>query len=101
MATKKTVKKTTKKQKDVKYIVVDLTNITCPRDVYTAFAVAKMDNVLTETEKIATINEAIDTLDKIARINAMRKKTVEYTTNPIVKKPNIFKRFWNWITRKK
>ena len=53
MATKKNVKKVTAPNVD---ITVDITDATCASDVYTAFACAKMDKVLTRDEYNAFVN---------------------------------------------
>ena len=74
--TKKTVKKTSKVVEEFKpKFVVDLTNVTDPQDVCVEFA-------------------------KTVEINGDEKLVFDSKGQFKVKKPNIFKRFWNWITRK-
>lgn len=111
-----------------KYVIVDLTNVESPSDVYAAFVEAKcgvepitkeeMFNYamhvteLMNTYIIQSCNRLIDYMDALIdtiesaydssedneeaedECEAPEEKKVE-------KKPNIFKRFWNWITRKK
>lgn len=96
--------KKTKKNTNVT-ITVKLLNITDPTDAYKLFAIAKFDNMRDAEKDIISktiidlyfntltyeINSALADMDAEA-VNA--HKVCE-------KKPNIFKRFWNWITRKK
>lgn len=83
----------TKKKTFVPDIVVDLTNCTDAVDVYTAFADVKIDKYLTPEEVNAFANDRLT-------INWTICNCEECCCKP-VKKPNVFKRFWNWITRKK
>lgn len=108
---KKTVKKTAKKV-EPKFIV-DLTDVESPKDVYVKFALAKQHAglPLTNVEFGAVIDKVTDIATEILYCKLM------LAAHPIevvgddqlvfnskgqfeVKKPNIFKRFWNWITRK-
>lgn len=109
---------------------VDISSAETVYDVLTAFALVKFDNNVELTPRemdlvmIATLASSAVTLAKIyfnvnpksealliyrdLNVASMRKPTegeVGYVLNSIKpkaeKKPNIFKRFWNWITRKK
>lgn len=112
-----------------KYVIVDLTNIENPSDVYAAFVEAKCGvEPITKEEMfnyamhvtelmnsnivkscaylvdyidalIDTIESVYDNDDSDDAENAVIKREGE--ENEVEKKPNIFKRFWNWITRKK
>ena len=116
--TKKTVKKTSKVVKEFKpKFVVDLTNVTDPQDVCVEFAFAKQNAglPLSEREFTALIDKTIDItingmlacskavfneVAKTVEINGDEKLVFDSKGQFKVKKPNIFKRFWNWITRK-
>ena len=112
-----------------KYVIVDLTNVESPSDVYAAFVEAKCGvEPITKEEMfnyamhvtdlmnsnivkscaylvdyidalIDTIESVYDKDDSDDAENAVMKREDE--ENEVEKKPNIFKRFWNWITRKK
>lgn len=112
-----------------KYVIVDLTNVESPSDVYAAFVEAKCGvEPITKKEMfnyamhvtelmnsnivkscaylvdyidalIDTIESVYDKDDSDDAENAVMKREGE--ENKVEKKPNIFKRFWNWITRKK
>lgn len=73
--------------------VVNLTNAHNMRDVYLAFAEAKINKHLTTLETEVFIFEYTRPVFYVCKECPFCK--------PSVKKPNIFKRFWNWITRKK
>lgn len=116
-----------------KYVIVDLTNVKNPCDVYAAFVEAKcgvepitkeemfnyamyvtelmnstivkscdrlidyidaLFDVIERTHDIPEDDEEVEDECELKREEPEEKKKVE-------KKPNIFKRFWNWITRKK
>lgn len=114
--TTKVTKKTIKKEFKPAY-VVDLTNVKTAEDMVVAFAEAKMSTVLTEYE-IDTlysriVTETFEVMDSMANSVINVKKAVVDISNgsSLVinkdgikieepKKPNIFKRFWNWLTRK-
>ena len=111
-----------------KYVTVDLTNIENPSDVYAAFVEAKCGvEPITKEEMfnyamhvtelmnsnivkscaylvdyidalIDTIESVYDNDDSDDADNDVIKREEE---EKVEKKPNIFKRFWNWITRKK
>ena len=115
--TKKIVKKTSKVEKEFKpKFTVDLTTIKEPSDVYIAFAFAKQDAGLpiSDTEMKAIIDKTVDVtmegmlacskamfneMAKTVEINGDEKLVFNSKGQYEVKKPNIFKRFWNWITK--
>lgn len=101
-------------------MVVDLTNITLD-DVYKAFAIAKFNTMRpAQRECVAhnAVNECFDDLRKdidnyFADMEKDQQKyfatcencarcecCYEVKSEAKVKKPNVFRRFWNWITRK-
>lgn len=112
-----------------KYVIVDLTNIESPSDVYAAFVEAKCGvEPITKEEmfnyamhvtelmnstvvklcaslvdyfdaQIDTIESVYDNQEDPDDLVIKRKEKEE--EEKVEKKPNIFKRFWNWITRKK
>lgn len=96
------MKKTTKKTNPA--FEVDLTLCTTPTEIYAAFGMAKqraglpMKNfefqaIVSQLLDIkATAAEAFDNICNA--LNSIECKCEQ-------KKPNVFKRFWNWITRKK
>lgn len=111
-----------------KYVIVDLTNIENPSDVYAAFVEAKcgvepitkeeMFNYamhvteLMNTYVIQSCNRLIDYIDALCDViertydSSEDDEIVDHEEEKeeeekVEKKPNIFKRFWNWITRKK
>lgn len=82
MATKKT-------KKFVPTITVDLTNCVDASDVYYAFAAAKAKKYMTKTE-----------IDSFIDHNKEYVYIVQYKCATCTeKKPNIFKRFWRWLTK--
>lgn len=106
-------KKTTKKTVSPKFIV-DLTKAECANDVFAQFAVAKQEAGLPMTENefnavvlasglmaVEALGEAINKVSKEIEIKNGEKLVFDAKGNFKVKKPNIFRRFWNWITRKK
>lgn len=110
---KKTTKKITKTVKPA--FIVDLTNVETPTELYAAFGLAKQDANLpmTDDELVAIVNIAVgttlaalqDAFNKLPfqkfDITNGEKLVFDEKGNVKVKKPNIFRRFWNWITRKK
>lgn len=117
-------------KKNAKSVVINLENVCSAGDVYIAFAKAKCGIEPLTREELINYNLAISTnpktmdvlVDVITEIlmddltsaidsimNAKCKcecececeKCNEYNVEKPAKKPNIFKRFWNWITRKK
>lgn len=106
------MKKSTKKIKPA--FIVNLTDFENPADVYYRFGIAKQNAKLpmTDNEFSGVINKIVD----LATIMLIAKQTLcsncvkvedgeklifDSKGNYTVKKPNIFRRFWNWITRKK
>lgn len=74
---------------------VDITKCNNIRDIIAKFAEAKVKANLpiTETEYLASVYSAMDAVNRLTVvINAALAPK---------KKTNVFKRFWNWITRKK
>lgn len=80
-------KKSTKKFTPA--ITVDLTNCTSAADVYYAFAKAKMNKHLMHSEIESFVNHTSYPV----------YITVYEECKCNVKKPNVFKRFWNWLTK--
>lgn len=114
---KKTVKKTTKKTVEPEIIMNCVTNTT-PKQLYNEVVNAKVRagksisaeelQFVKDATVSETINEVADILaGEIAaiphtsfEINGDEKLVFDAKGNVKVKKPNIFKRFWNWICRK-
>ena len=71
---------------------VDLTEVDNAHDVYVQFAIEKFFNILTVTEINNWMNRSIE---KTSYIFSM------FGNIQHEKKPNVVKRFWNWITSKK
>lgn len=101
MNTKKT------KKNELKVLTVDLSNIKNPTDAYKEFAIAKY-NMLRNVERDIISAYTVDLYyqaltdafySELADECVERIKCAEQIKS--TKKPNIFKRFWNWITRKK
>lgn len=120
----KTVKNSTSKKtkKAVKpAYIIDITEAESAEDILLVFAACKIttgadklipseEDVLMKTAWLNTMTNAINELSKDNRIWVIGCNSVILTPcvdGPIavklkpMKKPNIFKRFWNWITRKK
>ena len=107
---KKVIKKTKKPQ-----FVVDLTNVENPVQLYAKFGLAKNEAGLPmlkdELNAIMLVSglvgaEALgEILSEIPcksfEIKNGEKLVFDDKGKFMVKKPNIFRRFWNWITRKK
>lgn len=109
--------KKTNKKNTIKYIV-DITNSFDEVDVILAFAKAKLENNI--VPNVVELNTMFDTLEYsiveyiihplfnggeyncIATINGnvVKGTAAKMDINTTKKKPNVFKRFWNWITRK-
>lgn len=77
--------------------IVDVTNCETINDIKLAFAKAKKNAgvPLTDENIDAFVNEAIEQLQPAIFISIGNIDIVEK------KKPNIFKRFWNWLRGKK
>lgn len=111
-----------------KYVIVDLTNVESPSDVYAAFVEAKcgvepitkeeMFNYamhVTELMNSTIVKSCVSLMDNIDALIDTIERAYDNQEDPddlvikregeeeekVEKKPNIFKRFWNWITRKK
>ena len=101
-------------KKDLKpKFTVDLTKAECANDVFAQFAVAKQEAGLPMTDNefnavvlassmmaVEALGEAINKVSKEIEIKNGDKLVFDSKGNFKVKKPNIFRRFWNWITRK-
>lgn len=88
-------KKTSKVKSTTVDYIVDLRNIESAQDVYLAFAVAKINAHLTQNE----LDAFVDTIQpKFYIVHGPRPAVI--TEPNAEKKPNIFKRVWNWITGK-
>ena len=110
---KKTVNKTKKEKKPA--FIVDLTNVETPNDIFVQFGLAKQRAGLsmTDAELTAIYERAIEFGIDTAIAGLMTIPHKEYVVengnklildefgNAKIKKPNIFKRIWRWITRKK
>ena len=105
-------KKTTKKTVSPKFIV-DLTKAESATDVYAQFALAKQEAGLPLSNEefnaimliagivaVEDLGEAINNVSKSIEIKNGEKLVFDAKGHFTVKKPNIFRRFWNWITRK-
>ena len=101
MSTKKT------KKNEPEVLTVDLSGIKTTTDAYKEFAIAKykmLRNVEQDIISMYTVDLYFQALadafyNTLAEECANCVKCAEHTEP--VKKPNIFKRFWNWVTRKK
>lgn len=97
----------TKKKVEVKPVItVDITDCTTIEDLVAAMANAKIEagvsvsRIEVETLIQAAIDEAVeevlsDLFDDFECPVIIEEQDIEPE-----KKPNVFKRFWNWITRK-
>lgn len=103
---KKTTKKTTYKPE----FIVDITSCKDAYDVALQFAITKQKNgkVLSEDDLILIIDASIETfLNEMHRAGIIKKEGHDiYSCEPqcafvFNKKPNVFKRFWNWLIGKK
>lgn len=103
-------KKTTKKYNPL--YIVDFTNVTNEFDVKKAVATAKFEAGLglSSVERDVLIDSVVDTVLDTIEEDSIALEVGDVVTiedadtiriKPYVeKKPNIFKRFWNWLTRK-
>lgn len=107
---KKTIKKNTKEVKPA--FIVDLTHIEEPEDVYMAFGLAKQNAGLPINDieftaiidhmlkfMIKSIGTSFTASCKEVEITGDDKLVFDSKGNFTVKKPNIFKRFWNWVKK--
>lgn len=111
---KKSISKTKKKTPELAF-VVNLTNAETPQEIYAEYGYAKQRAGLpiTKDELTAIMFDAAMTgIAVLAEVASSHpSKTIEIKNGEKlvfdengkwkVKKPNIFRRFWNWITRKK
>lgn len=107
MATKKVaIKKSVKKVKPA--FTVDMTDVESISEAYNEITAAKMSaglNIRPEQhmnmmlKMVKVFNKMFYMLpkDHTTVYDGLKNKIVE----KVEKKPNVFKRFWNWITRKK
>lgn len=112
--TKKVTKKTVKEFKPA--YVVDLTDAESTTDVYVAFGLAKqgaglpisdteLDAIIDKTVEISVreltkmSKEAFDKATHIVNIEGDDKLVFDSKGGFTVKKPNVFKRFWNWVKK--
>lgn len=108
--TKKTVKKSTKKIKPD--FVVNLLDVEKPEDVYVKFGMAKQDAgyAMSDVEFDAIVNKVVEyTMQIIAakmqlaseyvKISGDEKLVFDSKGKMTIKKPNVFKRFWNWVKK--
>lgn len=102
----KSTKKSTKKVKFVPAYVFDITKCNTIEDTLEVMALTKMFYALNEFEVIALVQAFLDVDREVAIENGLHLCVAhgeEYILSEKgirLKKPNIFKRFWNWITRK-
>ena len=85
-----------------KYITVDLTNTVTPWQVVGAFVDAKVDNGIAiepwELEVYSHWNYLTGVRD--GKSIDVTLHIIDKNENKPTKKPNIFKKFWNWLTGK-
>lgn len=109
----KKITKTIRKTKDFQFIV-DLTNVNDPTTMIAAFGFAKqeaglpmldneLDAIIVKACELScnAFISAIDANAKDIEIKKDEKIVFDAKGQFKIKKSNIFKRFWNWITRKK
>ena len=107
--TKKVVKTTKKIKPD---FIVNLTNVEKPEDVYVKFGMAKhnagyamsdaeFDAIIGATANIAIKLYAASMILKseAVQIEGDEKLVFNSKGEMFIKKPNIFKRFWNWVKK--
>lgn len=101
---------TTKKKQIDTQITVNLVNAQTPKDVYTAFALAKLqlmspveqavlgevlaDNYFDEVSAMIFGSIADQIAQHAIKVEEKKEETEE-------KKPGMFRKVWNWVTRKK
>lgn len=108
---KKNTKTTSKAKKPA--FIADFTNVHSAEDMYAEIALAKqraglpmlnieLDSLISVMIKIAlgALSSAIATCSTGIEISGDEKLVFDAQGNVSIKKPNIFKRFWNWIRRK-
>lgn len=94
--------------------IVDITDAKTVEDVVFAFAMARIKRCCTMPEISVVVNKVVDIAADVAFDNVFNtlkahsvkidisdgSKVVLDHEGVKVKKPGIFKRFWNWLTRK-
>lgn len=104
MSTKKT------KKNEPKVLTVDLSKIKTITGAYKEFAIAKYKMLRDVEQKIIsmyTVDLYFKDLANMFYSTMMEElESAKFVSDPVMKiqptkKPNIFKRFWNWVTRKK
>lgn len=104
MSTKKT------KKNEPKVLTVDLSKIKTITGAYKEFAIAKYKMLRDVEQKIIsmyTVDLYFQELTNIfydrivEELESSKIASASVVEKEPVKKPNIFKRFWNWVTRKK
>lgn len=104
MSTKKT------KKNEPRVLIVDLSNVKTITGAYKEFAIAKYKMLRDVEQKIISMytvdlyfQESTNIFyDKIVEeLESSKIAPASVVEKEPVKKPNIFKRFWNWVTRKK
>lgn len=104
MSTKKT------KKNEPKVLTVDLSKIKTITGAYKEFAIAKYKMLRDVEQQIISMYIVDLYFQDLTNIfcDTMVKEleSAKVVSNPVkemqpTKKPNIFKRFWNWVTRKK
>ena len=104
--TKSTKKSTKKVAKFIPAYVIDITNCYSIEETIFAIAVAKLNYALNEYEMMALATDILEYAHEVALLNSKTftltngEKVVISADGIKVKKPNIFRRFWNWVTRK-
>lgn len=86
--------------------IVDVTDCTNDRSIVVAFVEAKVNAGLpiTEDELYSVVCDHVDEVLTYAvdlAAQTIPTKIELVNIHKAEKKPNVFKRFWNWITRKK
>lgn len=97
MKEKSTTKRSTAKKTAPEY-KVNLTEAKTPTDVYVAFGVAKLEagSPISRVEFDAMVQEAL-TSTFVAMSEDIKTIVCQHCH---AHKPNVFKRFWNWVTKK-
>lgn len=104
--TKSTKKSTKKVAKFIPAYVIDITDCYSIEETMFAIALAKLNYALNEYEIKALVTDMLEFTNELALLNAKKftlangEKVVISADGIKVKKPNIFRRFWNWVTRK-
>lgn len=90
------------KKKTTNKLIIDLNHIDNVENIYKAFALAKFKTYFTESQQELLrqyfISQFFDGLNSYYANCVEDEYSVE-AEQENKKKPNIFKRFWNWVTR--